>query len=81
MGFSSQMVEKLLEHVPIEDVNQAVEYLIKDEEGYGWKHKFVAQALRNSFGKDPLCEICNDLEQEHMEFKMKQEEEKILQMF
>lgn len=60
MGFEKSMVEALLVHEDIDDVNLGVEMLMKGQNG--WIHRFRPE---RAFGSDVKCQICGEIGTEH----------------
>lgn len=63
MGFTKKMVEALLIHEDITDVNAAVELLMKGENG--WVHRFRPDIFRADRTAEAKCQICGEVGQEH----------------
>jgi hypothetical protein len=57
MGFGLDIVTQLFQYEIVEDVNQAVDLLIKHDNG--WHHRFVEDLITS------LCMICQDTRTEH----------------
>lgn len=71
MGFGIIQIDNLLENEVIEDSNAAVEMLIKGPNG--WVHKY----RKHKFDDIKICVICDDYDTEHVDVKIRLEEQRI----